>query len=328
MGAVQCQDFPGGLWAVGQRLVGASAADVESALAARRIVRTWPMRGTLHFVPAEDVRWMLALLTPRVIARSAGRYRQLELDEAVFRRARTVLVRALRGGRCLTRPEMYAVLERAGIRAGEQRGLHIFGHLAQQGLLCHGARQGRQPTVVLLDEWVPPAMAIPRERALALLATRYFTSHGPATLQDFAWWTGLLMKDAASAIDAARPSLVEEAHDGQHVFSSADAPRAGWRAPQAALLPPWDEYVVAYQDRRAVVDDDTIDRLKTVGSAVLLVDGRVRGFWKRAASARGVRVSLELAAPLSAAERRAVDKALRRYGRFLGQPAELAERPT
>lgn len=326
-GAIQGQDYFGGLWAVGQRLEPASEADVEGAIAARSIVRTWPMRGTLHFVPAEDVRWMLALLTPRVIRLSAGRYRQLELDEKVFRRARTILVRALRGGRQLTRPEMYATLEKGGVRVADQRGFHILGHLAQQGVLCYGPRQGRQPTVVLLDEWVPPEKPIPREQALATLATRYFTSHGPATLQDFAWWSGLLMKEAASAIEAAGKALAEETHDGRRCWSGSSTP-AGRSRERAWLLPPWDEYLVAYQDRRAMVDDDTIDRLKTIGSPVVLVDGRVRGYWKRVTTPKGMRVSLELATPLTPAERRAVKKAVLRYGRFLGKPAEIAERQT
>jgi hypothetical protein len=326
MGAVQCQDYLGGLWAVGQRLPGFAEADVEAAIAARTIVRSWPMRGTLHFVPAEDLRWMLPLLTPRVLALSAGRYRELELDETAFRRSRTVLERALRVKPSLTRPEAYAALERGGVSPAGQRGIHILSHLSQQGLLCFGPRQGRQPTFVLLDEWVPSARPVSREQALATLATRYFTSHGPATLRDFAWWTGLLAKDAQAAIAAAGKALVEETREGRRVYRGAAAPASkAWRAPVAALLPPWDEYVVAYQDRSAVEEGfDVSNRMKTVGSPLLVIDGRARGFWKRTLTAQAVRVTLELPAPLSAPERAAVEKATLRYARFLGKVLQAA----
>lgn len=179
------------VWAVGLRTRNASENEIEQAIANRSIVRTWPMRGTLHFVAADDVRWMLALLTPRVIAGSASRWKQLELDEATFARSRKTIVRALQGGKQLEREEMYQVLESARISTAGQRGIHILGRLAQEGAICFGARAGKQHTFVLLDEWVPNSKRMERDAALAELAQRYFTSHGPATLQDFVWWSGL-----------------------------------------------------------------------------------------------------------------------------------------
>src|SRR5687768_7166290 len=143
-GAVQAQDYPGALWAVGQRLSAEAVADdVEAAIASRAIVRTWPMRETLHFVAAADARWMLALLAPRLLSRNVGRYRQLELDAEALARSRKVLTRALAGGACLTRAAAYAALERAGVSPAGQRGIHIIGHLAQSGVLCFGSREGR-----------------------------------------------------------------------------------------------------------------------------------------------------------------------------------------
>ena len=207
MGAVQAQDYRGSLWAVGLRLPSAVEADVEQAIADRTIVRTWPMRGTLHLVPAADARWMLRLLTPRVIARSAGRYRELELDDAAFTRSRKILTRALKGGRPLTRDEAYEALQRGGVSPEGQRGIHIIGHLAQQRSAVPRPRRGRQHTFVMLEEWLPPAEDKPRAEALATLAQRYFASHGPATAQDFAWWSGLTVKDAQAAIADAGSAL-------------------------------------------------------------------------------------------------------------------------
>lgn len=324
MGAVQAQDYRGALWAVGLRLPDTVESDVEEALAARTLVRTWPMRGTLHLVAAEDVRWMLRLLTPRVLARSAGRYRELELDDAAFAKARRILVRALGREGQLTRQEAYAALERGGVPPAGQRGIHILGHLAQQGLLCLGARRERQHTFVLLDAWVPAAAEPPREQALATLATRYFASHGPATLRDFAWWSGLLVKDAQAAIAEAGSALTG---DGRTWGGAAAVPAARGRRPVAALLPPWDEYVVAYQDRDLAVghlDNHDQDRLKTVGSALLVIDGRVRGAWRRELAASRVRLTVDFWTPVSGADRRAVDKAAARYGRFLGKDVSLA----
>ena len=326
MGAVQAQDYRGSLWAVGLRLPSAVESDIEEAVAARTIVRTWPMRGTLHYVPAADVRWMLGLLTPRVLARGAGRYRELELDAASFQRSAKILARALKG-RPLTRGETYAALQRGGVSPEGQRGIHILGHLAQHGLICHGPRQGKQPTFVLLEEWLPPSPAMGRERALATLAERYFASHGPATVHDFAWWTGLLLKDAQEAIEAAGSKLVGESHDGRRWFSGAVAfSRAKPKRHAAVLLPPWDEYIVAYKDRAAALDApaEGDDRVYPVGQSLIAIDGRVRGSWRRETSGSTVRLSLSYWSAVTPEERRAVQAAAERYGLFLGRSVQVA----
>jgi hypothetical protein len=320
MGAVQAQDYRGGLWATGLRVASADAAAIERAIAAREIVRTWPMRGTLHFVPAEDARWMLALLSARVVAGAAGRYRALELDAAAFARSARVLEGALEGGRCLARPEVYATLERGGVSTAGQRGIHVIGHLAQQGLICQGPRRERQATFVLLDEWVRWSKSPTREEALATLATRYFSSHGPATLADFAWWSGLLVKESRQAIAEAGSRLRAQTRDGRTWWSGAQAGRRIRRG-ATVLLPPWDEYIVAYKDREAAVGhlaNHALERLKTVGSALVLIDGRVRGAWKLAARAKAARLVTEYWTAVSAAEKRAVHEAARRYSRFFG----------
>ncbi|HJS58892.1 MAG TPA: winged helix DNA-binding domain-containing protein [Vicinamibacteria bacterium] len=308
MGAVQAQDYRGSLWAVGLRLDSAIQADVEKAIAARTIVRTWPMRGTLHFVPSDDVRWMLRWLTPREVARCAGYYRELGLDSASFTRSARVVSRALEG-RALTRPELFAALRGGGIPTEGQRGIHIVGHLAQLGLICHGPRREGQPTFVLLDDWVPARKEPSREQALATLAQRYFASHAPATVHDFAWWSGLLMKDAREAVEVARSPRVKP---------PAAARR---RKPAALLLPPWDEYIVAYKDREAVVGHlgkRGQERLKVVGSASIVIDGRVRGSWRRRIGTSSVKIAPEYWTAITAAERRAVRDAALRYAQFLG----------
>ena len=326
MGAIQAQDYLGSLWAVGLRLPSAVEPEIEEAVAARIIVRTWPMRGTLHFVPAADVRWMLRLLTPRVIARSAGRYRELGLDTAAFTRSRKVVTRALAGGRGLTRAEVYAELDRGGVSPEGQRGIHILGHLAQNGLICFGPRKGKQATFVLLEEWLPPSRDLSREEALTILAERYFASHGPATVHDFAWWTGLLIKEAQEAIAAAGSALVSESSEGRRWLAAAGPPPSARARPRAAvLLPPWDEYVVAYKDRSAALDRPVgpVDRLYAIGLSLIVIDGRVRGSWRRALAGSTARVHLGFWTRVTREERRAVEKAAQRYGRFLGRPVQI-----
>ena len=156
LGALQAQDYSGALWSIGLRMASATEHDIEAAIADHTIVRTWPMRGTLHFVAANDVRWLLALLTPRMIAETAGRYRQLELDEATFARSQELFAKALQGGKQLTREEMQQLLEQANIATAGQRGYHLLVRAAQDGLICFGVPRGKQQTFTLLDEWVPP----------------------------------------------------------------------------------------------------------------------------------------------------------------------------
>ncbi len=320
MGAVQAQDYAGGLWAIGLRTANARESDVEDAIAARSIVRTWPMRRTLHLVPAEDVRWMLRLLASRVIRSSPGRTRALGLDDATFARSRRLLEHALAGGHRLSRQDAYAVLDRGGVSPAGQRGIHILSHLAQQGLLCYGPREGRQPTFVLLDEWVPTEPERADVDCLAGLARSYFRSHGPATVADFAWWTGLPLRDARKAVEAAGVDLEER--PSRTVRS---------RAPTAALLPPWDEYLVGYKDRAAALGHLAPDHPRlagAIGIPLILIDGRARGAWRRALTPSQVRLSLEYWGRVTQAERHAVEAAARRYSPFLGREPNRRRRGT
>jgi len=327
MGAVQAQDYPGGLWGIGLRLDSATEADVERAIGDATLVRTWPMRRTLHIVDGEDVRWMLKLLAPRQLGLSAGRHRQLGLAEGDFARAGRILARALRGGRRLTRAAAYDALRRGGVAPEGQRGIHVLADLAQQGLICFGPRERKQPTFVLLEEWVPPAAEPSRDEALATLAARYFGGHGPATLQDFVWWTGLRVAEARRAIEAAGARLVDQRHGESTWYASAEAPPpAPARPAKAALLPPWDESLVAYRDRSFAtrrLEERDPNGLALIGKPVVMVGGTVRGAWRRELRPQAVRVTLDLWSALTATERRAVQKAASRYGRFLEREVEV-----
>lgn len=329
LGAVQGQDYPGVLWALGLRTQDATEKTIEQALADRTIVRTWPLRGTIHVVAAEDVHWMLGLLAPRVLASHVRRLEQrFGLDETALARCRDLLVAALQGGKQLSRDAVYRVLEAAHVATANQRGIHILWHLALQGLLCFGARQGKQHSFVLLDEWIPRVTEVPREQALAELARRYFTGHGPATVADFAWWSGLTTTNARAGLELARPHLASEVFDGQTYWLSPSLVAASEASPKAYLLPVYDEFMVAYRDRSAALDP-SYAKLAHTGNGifrpVIVIDGQIAGTWNRTQSKRGLVLKPYPFAALSDAGRHAFSLAADRYGLFRGLPVVTAE---
>lgn len=326
LGAVQAQDYLGALWAIGLRTRNATEKIVERAIADRAIVRTWPMRGTLHFVAAEDARWMLELMTRRVVAASAKRLdREYGLDEKVAGRSGEAVARALEGGRHLTRDAIYRTLENARISTAGGRGLHITWRMAHDGLICFGPREGKQQTFALLDEWVPGAKRMARDEALAELARRYFTSHGPATVHDFAWWSGLLLSDAAEGLAMAGGELASFDLGDRKCWTSTSTPPGG-SSPRAFLLPAFDEYTVAYRDRDAIVESaharhaEGMDILRPA----IVMNGRVTGSWTRTLAKDSVTFELTPFTRLGATARRVVAAAGRRYAAFLELSADAS----
>ena len=340
--AMQAQDYAGAMWAVGLRLPGSTLADVERAIAEGAIVRTWPMRGTLHFVAAEDVHWLLPLLAPRVIARAATRERGLELDDATFGRARGLFEGALSGGRALTRPDAMTLLETDGIATTGQRGYHILWRLAQEGLLVVGPMEGRQQTFRLLAEWVPAEksalpLSAPRQELLAVLAMRFFRGHGPATVGDLARWAGVTKREAAAALAAVERSLESAEGEGERYWFAPEAAAGGDGATGAGaasagaggsagvhLLPGFDEYLLGYGARGHQMGD----HLETYGTHVasngmfaptVVVGGRVVGVWKRTLSAKAVRFRVTEFERLSRDERSAIAAEQKRFALFVGR---------
>lgn len=328
-GAMQAQDYAAALWGVGLRTSVANEAAVERAIAGRSIVRTWPMRGTLHFVAPSDIRWMLQLLTPRVVRATAGRYRQLELNDKVFAASEKLIVRALEGGRQLTRTALYQVLGASRIATRENRGLHIIGHLAQHGVICFGPRAGKQHTIVLLHEWIPNARTLDRGAAIVELTRRYFTSHGPATVHDFAWWSGLTLAEIRVGLEGTASALERDTLDDRtYWFATQGLPRTRVKSPTAYLLPFYDEYTVGYRDRSAVLDPRHAKRVNAGGgvlSPIVVVGGQIVATWKRIIAGNSVSIQLAPFQRLAHSQRDAVERATMRYGKFLGLEARLAQ---
>ncbi len=331
-GAVQAQEYPYARWALGLRTQDATDAAVAQAVDEGTILRTHVMRPTWHFVAPADIRWLLALTAPRVNAACASYYRRYELDDALFARSNDALANALQGGNQLTRPEMKAVLERAGIEPGDAIRMSFIVMRAElDALICSGAWRGKQATYALLDERAPQAKRLERDEALAELALRYFTSHGPATLQDYRWWSGLLASDAKTGVEMAKPRLVEEVIDGKSYWLAVSAPPpAPAPAPAVHLLPTYDEYTVAYTDRSAIFDAAHAHKVEardgSLLTSVVVVNGEIVGVWKRALTKHELAIEAALFRPSTGAEDEALAATADRYGRFHGLPARLVWR--
>jgi len=327
LGAVQAQDYAGAKWAVGQRMRDATDAALDRAVADGTILRTHVMRPTWHFVVPADIRWLLALTAPRVKAACAYYDRQRALDDDIFARSNAALANALHGGAHLTRTELASVLQHAGIATDDLRLGSFMMRAELDGVLCSGAWRGKQFTYALLDERAPLAETLTHDEALAELTRRYMMSHGPATVQDFVWWSGLTMTDAKAGLAMIEPELMHEVVDGRTYWFAASAPIARDPSPTAFLLPYFDEYTVGYADRSAALDTPPTEHVDARNSLllnpVIVIDSRVVGTWKRILKKDTVIVEATPFAPLGPTVASALEVAAARYGQFIGVPAAL-----
>jgi hypothetical protein len=325
---VQAQDYAHAKWALGRRTRGALETHVERELDEGAILRTHVLRPTWHFVAPEDIRWLLALTGPRIDARNALRYRQLGLDAATFRKSRGILERALARGRHRTPRELRDRFERAGIDCGDSRFAYLLMRAELDGLACSGVRRGRQNTWALLEERVPPAPAIERDDALSRLAVRYFSTRGPATARDFAWWSGLSMADARRAVDVAGDALEAATIGDAPAWMAPDGGPPPEAAPSVQLLPVFDEYYIGLRDRDTVtgrLDAAGVEAFRTAAltASLAFVDGQLVGRWRRSSGMERVVVRLEPLTRIRAAELRRARAEAGHYARFLGRPLEF-----
>jgi hypothetical protein len=324
-GAVQAQEYEDAKWALALRMRRADEPGIERAFADGRILRTHVLRPTWHFVAPADIRWMLALTGPAVSRRMAPYNRRLELDATVFRRSEKTIARALAGGARLTRQELKSALQRAGIETGNvQRLAHIVMQAELDAVVCSGPRRNRKFTYALLDDRVSSAPALSRDDALAELTRRYFRSHGPAQVHDFAWWSGLTIGDARAGLAMLDRELVHETLDGKtYWFPSSRRTAATERT--AYLLPLYDEYLIAYRDRSAALDRQLWTWTSGEAfNAPVVVGGQVVGGWRRRVQSKRVAIALTMFTDLPAGDLRLIDEAARRYAAFQGLDLDLS----
>ncbi len=320
-GAVQAQDFAAAKWALGLRLSNVTDDDLERAFASGAILRTHVMRPTWHLVSPADIGWLLTLTAPHVRSVNASYDRKVALDEATFKRTNVVLATALQGGKHLTRNELAAILEQAGIaEVHGQRLTQIMMRAELDGVICSGARRGKQFTYALLAERAPNARSLTHEEALAELTLRYFRSHGPATVRDCVWWSGLTGTDVRAGLALVASQLLHETIDGQTYWFAASSLSPQTSSQRAYLLPNYDEYTVGYTDRRAIFDATHTQKLDPRGGLLtntMVLDGQVIGTWKRMFKERMAVIEANPFVPLSDAEARAFVASANRYEQFL-----------
>ncbi len=329
--ALQGQDYPGVKWSAALRTSSGIEADVEAALDAGEIVRSWPMRGTLHMVAAADLPWMLELTARRALASVERRRAVLGISEADTRRARDLAEAALPGRSTATRAELLHTIEAGGVSTSGQRGYHLLWHLAQTGTLVLGPTRGREQAFARLESWIPCPRRLERDEALGELARRYFMSHGPANVEDLARWSGLTIRDVRRGIEVAAASLTTLELGGRPYLVDAALPDTVDDEAATLLLPGFDEYLLGYRDRSPALSPEHSSGVVPGGNGMfkptIVVDGEVVGTWRRTARTRTVTIEAALFAGMAPPPPDQLAAAADRFGRYLGVGVRLSSPP-
>ncbi len=330
LGAMQAQDYASGLWSLGARLPGSTATDVVAALEQREAIRTWPMRGTIHLVPARDAHWMLATTGVRTLRVSARRRTELGIDDSVAQRAMDMMGQELTGGGRMSRSALLDAVARQGIPISNNAGYHLIVYASLRGLIAIAPDIDGHQTFVLLDEWVPDPVEHEPDEALALLAIRYFSSHGPTTLKDFAGWSGLTLAESRRGLAVAGDTIATAEHSGVPVYLDPQLLDAHAALPiddDVHALPGFDEYLLGYKDRSLMLEPGDFDAVVPGGNGVfqptLVRGGRVLGTWTRTTKGKKAVVTVIPLGPLGNRDRSAVEESLRPWAQFVGLSLDI-----
>ena len=327
-GAMQAQEFAYAKWSIGKRMGEAVEAAVDRAYADGAILRTHALRPTWHFLAAADIRWVLYATSPRVHRTNASVYRNHDMDGGLYAGSRRIIEDALAGGRYRTRRELQALLLENGIEVAGQSLAYVVMRAELDGVLCSGVMRGRQHTYALLDERVPPAAAPTAGEALAELTRRYFRSHGPATVRDYAWWSSLTIKEARRGLDMLGADVERIDVEGRTYWLIDSGINGEEPKPTAHLMQGYDEYIVAYTESRDALWADGATAagpaLRPPFTHAVIVDGQLAGHWRRVPDVRKLVVEVQLYRALKAREKRALDAAAERYRAFIqGAPLQV-----
>lgn len=326
LAAIQAQDFPGANWSIALRLNGLTESDVLSLVRQRKIVRSWPLRGTLHYTAAEDLRWILSLTSERIIAGMKRRLDDLELDKKAILKCVKILINGLKDGKQFTRDELTKLFRQNKIDAKSNRLSHILYYAGIKKIICFGERKGKQFTYTLLDEWIPPSEEKNRDEALAELARRYFISRSPATVYDFVWWSGLTITAAKEAIEFNKPDLFETKFKNQIYFLYEKNLNSYKKNNAVYLLPGFDEYLISYRDRSAAIEPEFAAKLNHGGGMLnppIIINGKAAGTWKRVLKGKSVLINAVPFKNFNDKEKNKIILAAEKFGEFLKMPAHV-----
>lgn len=336
MGAIQAQDYPMSKWAVGTRLQNPTLQAVDAALQRGEILRTHVMRPTWHMVAAEDIRWMLNLTAHRLksACNSYAKGRGLDITPKLYEQNKDLIIKILEGNKSLTRQEIEAALIRIGTIQADSEADKLYVRysieLAEvEGVVCSGVDKGNKPTYALLDERVPPVRELHKEEALARLAERYFKSHSPASLNDFTWWSGLPITEARQAIGLIERELITDRFADQKLYVHESFKETA--APQENamhLLPSFDEYLISYKDRTAVLQPEHHPKaFNNYGTfyPVILHKGKIVGNWSKATKKGALTVETSFFDPKTRISQKLLEKATKRYLSFLEKKPSIEQ---
>ena len=326
MGAMQAQDFNMAKWAIGVRLSGATDSIIENAFNKGEILRTHVLRPTWHFVSADDIYWMLELTAPHMNRAMKSRHKQLGLDEKMLAKSNSIIQKALESGKHLTRPEIMGELNKNKIETHDLKSIHLMFHAELNGIVCSGIIRGKEHTYALLEKRVKRTKSITREEALAKLAERYFKSHCPATLEDFTWWSGLNITEARQAWEMVSKNFISETIKSKTFWFADSFFIPGNRKSSLYLLPAFDEFIISYKDRTAVLQPEHHTKAFTnngIFHPVIVMNGQAIGLWKRNIQKDKVILEAEFFKKASKAAIHSFKKESKKYGKFLRKKVEI-----
>ena len=323
-GAMQAQEYAMAKWAIGLRMPGVHETDIEKAFNKGEILRTHVLRPTWHFVTPEDIKWLLALTGPRINAFNAPYYKRHEVDAKLFNKSKDVLVKNLRDEKFMDREAIHKAFAKAKINASGIRFAFLLMHAELDGIICSGPRQGKQFTYALLDVRAPRAKILDRDEALNKIVVRYFTSRAPATLNDFAWWSGLTVKDGRDGAATLPSNFIHENINGKDYIINEAVPVLPFSKQQRArttfLMPNYDEFAICYKDRSAIMGERGRG---IVFERPFIIDGKVFGSWKPVLKNKMAEVETSFFVSLNKSQQQAANKAVKRYKSYITPPSSL-----
>ncbi|HTQ66473.1 MAG TPA: winged helix DNA-binding domain-containing protein [Puia sp.] len=322
MCAMQAQDYNMAKWAIGCRVPGLTENAIENAIDKGEIIRTHLLRPTWHFVDADDISWILALSGPRLKASLKGRQLQMELTETIFKKSNQIIEKALLKEGHLTRDELVSILKKAKMPVDNPRGGHLFLRAELDALICSGRLKGKKNTYALFSERIPAQKKISRDDALAKLAKKYFTSHCPATIPDFTWWSGLTASDARNALEMIKPNLISEKIGSEIYWMDPIFSNSIQKMDSVHLLPAFDEFLISYSDRAASLSSEHHHKALTqngIFRPVIIINGKVCGLWKRSLKKNKIVPELNFFKPPAKKLKSLIRKASGHFTDFLNQ---------
>lgn len=326
MGAMQAQDYHMAKWAIGSRIHKSTNKQIEDAINKGEIIRTHVLRPTWHFVSSDNIHWMLQLTAPQIKSTLKSRHKELELTDTILTKSNTIIEKALMGNKHLTREELKDTLTKTKIATDNNRLSHLLFWAELNSLICSGVIKENKQTYALLEERIPKTKKYGREESLKKLAHLYFSSHGPATLHDFVWWSGLSVTEARLALEMIKHNCVSQTIDAKTYWFLKNSSVPSQESSSVYLLPAFDEFIISYRDRSAtltIADHNKAVSNNGIFRPTIVINGSVTGLWKRTEKKEKLLIETAFFRAHTKAEKNLIEEAAETIGQFLSKEVEV-----